>query len=370
MSPEFAEFMKKIFIAATQQNDGKTTASLGLVCNFQRRFKGVGFIKPIGQRYLEEDGLKFDEDSLLLEEVCGIKGGIKDMSPIAVERGFTENYIVRPGAAAISRRIKDAFRRVSKSRDLVIIEGTGHAGVGSVFDHSNAAVAKMLGSKAVIISSGGVGRPIDEIVLNKALFDKEGVKVLGVIINKVLPEKLDKVKALVKKGLERKGIKVLGVLPYEPSLSYPSIEQILEENDFELLCGREFIEVYIRKIIVGTMTPRNIIRYLDDDSLLITSGDREDVIMTALGCVREGEKDKLRISGIILSGGIIPDPSIMELLSRARIPVLLAKTDTYNVASRIHDMTVKIRPRDKHKIQEVVKLIKDHVDMEGILKGM
>ncbi|MDD5525789.1 MAG: AAA family ATPase [Candidatus Omnitrophica bacterium] len=370
MSPEFAEFMKKIFIAATQQNDGKTTASLGLVCNFQRRFKGVGFIKPIGQRYLEEDGLKFDEDSLLLEEVCGIKGGIKDMSPIAVERGFTENYIVRPDAAAISRRIKDAFRRVSKSRDLVIIEGTGHAGVGSVFDHSNAAVAKMLGSKAVIISSGGVGRPIDEIVLNKALFDKEGVKVIGVIINKVLPEKLDKVKALVKKGLERKGIKVLGVLPYEPSLSYPSIEQILEENDFELLCGREFIEVYIRKIIVGTMTPRNIIRYLDDDSLLITSGDREDVIMTALGCVREGEKDKLRISGIILSGGIIPDQSIMELLSRARIPVLLAKTDTYNVASRIHDMTVKIRPRDKHKIQEVVKLIKDHVDMEGILKGM
>jgi len=366
----FGPAMKKIFIAATQQNDGKTTASLGLVCNFQRRFKGVGFIKPIGQRYLEEDGLKFDEDSLLLEEVCGIKGGIKDMSPIAVERGFTENYIVRPDAAAISRRIKDAFRRVSKSRDLVIIEGTGHAGVGSVFDHSNAAVAKMLGSKAVIISSGGVGRPIDEIVLNKALFDKEGVKVIGVIINKVLPEKLDKVKALVKKGLERKGIKVLGVLPYEPLLSYPSIEQILEENDFELLCGREFIEVYIRKIIVGTMTPRNIIRYLDDDSLLITSGDREDVIMTALGCVREGEKDKLRISGIILSGGIIPDQSIMELLSRARIPVLLAKTDTYNVASRIHDMTVKIRPRDKDKIQEVVKLIKDHVDMEGILKGM
>jgi len=362
--------MRKIFIAATQQNDGKTTASLGLVCNFQRRFSCVGFIKPIGQRYLEEDGLKIDEDSLLLEEVCGIKGGIKDMSPIAVEHGFTENYIVKPNGAAISRRIKDAFRRVSRDKDLVIIEGTGHAGVGSVFDHSNAAVARMLGSKAVIISSGGVGRPIDEIILNKALFDKEGVKVIGVIINKVLPEKLDKVKALVKKGLERKGIKVLGVLPYTPLLSYSSIEQILEESDFELLCGREFIEVYIRKIIVGTMTPRNIIRYIEDDSLLITSGDREDVIMTALGCVRDGEKEKLRISGIILSGGIVPDPSIMGLLSKARIPVLLAKMDTYNVASRIHDMTVKIRPCDKHKIEEVVRLIRENVDMEGILKGM
>jgi BioD-like phosphotransacetylase family protein len=85
--------MRRIFIAATQQNDGKTTVSLGLILNFQDRFKKVGFIKPIGQRYLEEEGLKIDEDSLLIEEACGIKCGLKDMSPIAVEKGFTEKYI-------------------------------------------------------------------------------------------------------------------------------------------------------------------------------------------------------------------------------------------------------------------------------------
>ena len=79
---------KKVFIAATMQNDGKTTVSLGLIFNFKERFKNIGFIKPIGQRYLEEDGLKVDEDSVLIEDVCGIKCGIKDMSPIAVEKGF------------------------------------------------------------------------------------------------------------------------------------------------------------------------------------------------------------------------------------------------------------------------------------------
>ena len=362
--------MKKIFIAATKQNDGKTTVSLGLVRNFQGRFKKVAFIKPIGQRYLEEEGLKIDEDSLLIEEVCGIKCGLKDMSPIAVEKGFTERYIARPDQESITRQIKDSFRRVSRGHDLVIIEGTGHAGVGSVFDHSNATVAKLVGSKVIIISSGGIGRPIDEIILNKALFELEGVKVLGVIINKVLPEKFEKINRLVRRGLERKRIDVLGVVPYNPMLSWPTIEQILEETDFTLLCGKEYLERPISQVIVGAMEPCDAIKYIADDTLMITPGDREDMVMTALGCFREGDDKRLKVSGIVLSGGITPDDSVMNLLANAQIPVLLAKSNTYDVATCIHDLTVKIRPRDTVKINTVIKLIKETVDLDNILSRL
>jgi len=362
--------MKKIFIAATKQNDGKTTLSLGLIRNFQNIFKKVGFIKPIGQRYLEEEGLKIDEDSVLIEEVCGIKCGLKDMSPIAVEKGFTENYIVKPNKESITRQIKDSFRRVSKGQNLVIVEGTGHAGVGSVFDHSNATVAKLLGSKAILISSGGVGRPIDEIILNKALFEREGVRLLGVIINKVLPDKFDKINNLVRKGLKRKGVDVLGVVPYNPMLSRPSIEQVLEEENFELLCGKEFLESPVSQVIVGAMEPHDAVKYIAEDSLMITPGDREDMVMTALSCFRESDAQRLKVSGIVLSGGITPEQPIMNLLYKAGVPVLLAKSDTYDVATSIHDLTVKIRPRDKEKIDAVVKLIKDNVDVDKILSRM
>lgn len=362
--------MKRIFIAATKQNDGKTTVSLGLVCNFQNKFKRVGFIKPIGQRYLEEEGQKIDEDSWLIEEVCGIKCGLKDMSPIAVEKGFTEKYIAKPDKKIITRQIEGSFRRVSKKQDLVIIEGTGHAGVGSVFDHSNATVAKLLGSKVIIISSGGIGRPIDEIILNKALFEREGVKVLGVIVNKVLPNKFDKINNLVRKGLERKGVNVLGVIPYNPMLSRPTIEQILEETDFKLLCGKEYLEGPVSQVIVGAMEPHDAIKYITDDSLMITPGDREDMIMTALGCFRDSDEKKLKVCGIILTGGITPDQPIMNLLAKAQIPVLKSESDTYDVATTIHDMTVKIRPCDKGKIDAVVKLIRNNVDIDRILKGM
>jgi len=365
--------MKKIFIAATKQNDGKTTVSLGLIFNFKDRFKKVAFIKPIGQRYLEEEGVKVDEDSVLIKKVivgCQVKGGLKDMSPIAVEKGFTERYIDLPKKQLISRQITESFKRISKSQDLVIIEGTGHAGVGSVFDHSNARVAKLLGSKVIIISSGGIGRPIDEIVLNKALFEKEGVKILGVIINKVLPEKFAKIDRLVRKGLRRKGVNVLGVLPYDPLLSRPSIKQILEEAGFELLLGREASENYVSRFIVGAMEAHEAVKYIVNDSLLITPGDREDIIMAGLELYRETDKTKLRISGLVLTGGIIPEPSIMELLKKSQLPVLLAKTDTYTAASYLHDLTVKIRPKDTEKINTAIKLIKDNVDLDGILRGI
>ena len=364
--------MKRIFIAATKQNDGKTTVSLGLICNFQQQFKKVGFIKPIGQRYLEEDGLKIDEDSILIEEVCriGIKSSLKDMSPIAVEKGFTEKYIARPNKKLITRQINESFRRICRGQELVVIEGTGHAGVGSVFDHSNATVAKLLGSKVIIVSSGGVGRPIDELILNKALFDKEGVKVLGVIINKVLPEKFDKINELVRKGLKRKGIDVLGVIPFNHALSYPTVKQILEETNFQLLFGKAFLENYIFKVIVGAMRPINALRYMVDDSLLITPGDSDDMIKAALACYRETDRARLKLSGIVISGGILPEKEIMDLLTAANIPVLAASEDTYTVSSVIHDLTVKIRPENTAKINMAVKLIKDYVDTDKILKGI
>ncbi len=362
--------MKKIFIAATKQNDGKTTVSLGLIFNFRERYERMAFIKPIGQRYLEEDGLKIDEDSLLVEEVCGIRCGLKDMSPIAVERGFTEEYILHPSPRLLSGRIQRSFKRVCEDKDFVVIEGTGHAGVGSVFDHSNATVARLLGSKVIIISSGGIGRPIDEVVLNKALFEKAGVEVLGVIVNKVLPEKIDKIRPLVERGLKRNGLRLLGVIPYTPVLSYATSRQIVEETDFSVLCGRAYLENTIARVIVGAMEPHDAIKYIVKDSLLITPGDREDIIMAALSCWQKKGGRKLKVSGIILTGGIVPARSIVHLLEDMNIPVLLARDDTYNVVAAVHDLTVKIRPQDKVKIQTVVKLVRDNVDLNGILKGL
>jgi BioD-like phosphotransacetylase family protein len=189
-------------------------------------------------------------------------------------------------------------------------------------------------------------------------------------VNKVLPNKFEKISRLVRKGLMRKGIEVLGIIPYTPMLSDPTIEQILEETDFELLCGKDYLENSVSHVMVGAMEPHNAIKSIVDDTLLITPGDREDLIIATLGRRRENDENKLKVSGIILSCGIIPDNSIMALLNQAKVPVLSAKFDTYTVTSAVHDLTVKIRPQDTTKIKTVIKLIKDNVDLNKILKGI
>ncbi|HOX54004.1 MAG TPA: AAA family ATPase [Candidatus Omnitrophota bacterium] len=366
---------KKIFIAATMQNDGKTTVSLGLIFALREKFKKIGFIKPIGQRYLEEEGAKIDEDSVLIErvcEICDVRCALKDMSPVAVERGFTEKYIDSPNKSDITEHILESYEHISKGRDLMIIEGTGHAGVGSVFDHSNATVAKLLDSKVILISSGGVGRPIDEIMLNKALFEKEGVELLGVIVNKVLPEKYDKISNYVRKGLTQKGIRVLGVVPFYPMLNAPSISQILEETDFELISGGANVNNRVSSILVGAMEPQNALNYFKDECLIITAGDREDMLTTTLSQHYAKLKGKggASISGIILTGGIRPYQEIMDTIAKSGIPLILSKEDTYHTTYEVHDLTVKIRPQDKEKIEKIKEVVKSFVEIEKILENI
>lgn len=360
---------KRIFIAATKQNDGKTTISLGLIKAFKKRFNRVGFIKPVGQRYVFEHGCKVDEDSVLIEKVCGMRCSIKDMSPVAIDKGFTENYIKRGDHRKLVNSIISSFERIAKRKDLVIIEGTGHAGVGSIFDLSNARVANLLDAKVILVTAGGIGKPMDEIELNMALFEKEGVDVIGVIINKVLASKYKKVKDILKLGLKRKGIDVLGVIPYTPNLSDPTIQNIIEETNLKLISKKVGISNVVRNIFIGAMRPCDALDYIETDSLLITPGDREDMIKTVLMAhLLEKQKRKILISGIILTGGIVPNEKIMRLIKSADIPVLLSTEHTYKTASEIYNLVVKIGPQDKGKTRMAESLVKDYVDVDKILE--
>src|SRR5689334_11762185 len=241
----------RVFIAATRQNDGKTTTSLGLLSALQRIHGRIGYIKPVGQRFVEIEEQKIDEDTVLMDRVYRLNCPLVDMSPIAVEPDFTRKYLQSSRNDALVKRIENAFDRVAWEKDFVLVEGSGHAGVGSVFDLSNAQVAKVLKAKVVIVSQGGIGKPIDEVSLNQALFDKEGVEIIGVILNKVLPDKVDYISEFAKRGLKRKGLQLLGVVPHQQILSSPTMELIRDELRAEVLNSSAQISNLVEDVVVG-----------------------------------------------------------------------------------------------------------------------
>ena len=357
----------RIFVAATQQNDGKTTTSLGLFSALQKRIGRIGYIKPVGQRFVEIEGKRIDEDSVLIDETYRVQTPLEAMSPIAVEPDFTRRYIEHQNNEFLIQRIQNSFDRAAWEKEFVIVEGTGHAGVGSVFDLSNARVAKLLHSKVVLVTTGGIGKPIDEVALNKALFDKEGVELVGVILNKVLPARIEYIADFARRGFERLGIDLLGVVPEEPILANATLGQVSKTIRGTFINAKNKSRRRVRKVVIGAMNSSHAMEYFRPGTLIITPGDREDVILAALSSSTLGEHDGGAVAGLVLSGDLTPSQPVLDLLQHSEVPTITSPLDSYSVASSIHSMTVKTLPGDVEKIDLIQSLIERHVEIDRLL---
>jgi len=361
---------KKVFVAATRQNDGKTMVSLGLFQAFKKRYDRVGYMKPVGQQYRLVEGQKIDKDAVLFGNVYQLHDRRMDMSPIAVSRGFTESFIDQPDTHWIGDQIDDALRRLQADKSLILFEGTGHAGVGSVFDMSNADVAQRVGAKVVLVAPGGIGKCIDEIMLNKACFDMRGVSLAGVIINKVEPDKYDKISEYVHRGLSRHGIPVLGVIPFVKLLIRPTVAELYEEFGAELLSGHANLNQSVGHFVIGDMRPHDALDYFRGDTLLICPANREELVMTALCSSILDPDGSHDVAAIVFTSGIRPHEKMMDLIRSSRIPMMMVQEDSFSVATKINRMLFKIHAEESQKIEKIQSLIEDHVDVDRLCQQL
>ncbi len=355
----------RIFIAATRQNDGKTTSSLGLCALLQKKYPRVGFIKPVGQRFVEIAKQKIDEDIVLMDRVYHLNCPLGSMSAITVEPNFTRDFLASEKQTDLADQIIKAFDRVAWEKDFVVCEGTGHAGVGSVFDLSNARVAKILKSKVILVTQGGIGKPIDEVALNQALFEKEGVEIIGVILNKVLEEKMDRVREFAGKGLKRRGLKLLGVIPHQAMLESPTMDLILEETSADILNDSGGMHRRVETIVVAAMEVNHAMTYFREGALIITPSDREDIIRAQAS--RLGESGIHQLAGMVLTGKFDLSSESLRIIREMPFPVLHSRENSYEIASKVHDLVVKTKPGDTEKINLIRDLYAEHLDIDEIL---
>ncbi|HEU0265305.1 MAG TPA: dethiobiotin synthase, partial [Geobacterales bacterium] len=147
---------RKIFIAATGQNTGKTTISVSLMHLALKRYPRVGFIKPIGPKCVEFSGLTMDKDAALMAMIHGLEQDARFMSPVVLGRGSTKKFLDGDIAATWPvEKIRDACAELEKKNDFLIIEGAGHGGVGSVIGLNNARVARLVDAPVVMVAGGG-----------------------------------------------------------------------------------------------------------------------------------------------------------------------------------------------------------------------
>jgi BioD-like phosphotransacetylase family protein len=225
----------------------------------------------------------------------------------------------------------------------------------------------MLGAPAVIVSEGGVGRPIDEIVLNAALFERHGVHVAGAIVNKVDLDAKPGLARTLERGLARHGIPLLGVLPYRPLLSNPTLAMVLDVVQGETIAPAPDLDQVIGGVAIGAMEPEHMLQRIGPRSLVIVPGDRTDVIRAIVGVYDDGDTDVAGALGLVLTGGYRPEPDVVAAMRRARLFATLVQEDTYVVASAMHDLLVKTHASDAGKIAEIKALVWEYLFIDRVL---
>lgn len=353
---------KAVFIAATGQNVGKTTLCLGILSGLKKRFNSVGFIKPVGQQHVQvQSGLNVDKDVVLFKEHFDLKSPYQAMSPVLCPKGFTKDFLDKKVTTDLSQTIRSNFQHIQKQHEYVLVEGTGHTGVGSIFNMSNAKVACELGLDVVLIGNGGLGSAFDELVLNIELCHLYGVHVRGVILNRVVNEKRNMIQTYFPKALAKYNIPLIGLVPYLPYLSLPVV------SDFEVCFGvplltgashryRHFDDI---KLVAGSL--ESYLQEMRPKQLVITPACRHDIIFAL---IEQEMKSKNFGGGLLLTGQTPPEKDIIDKLQKSDIPTLYAPLCSFDAMKIITSYTGKICKEDTAKVKKAIDLVEPHIDFD------
>jgi BioD-like phosphotransacetylase family protein len=354
----------------TQRNVGKTTLAIGLLHSLRGMGLRVGYTKPLGQRIASEHGHVLHDDARIVASVLGEKEDDQPDMAVPLPSGRVEKEVFDLHTDELLGKVKDAFSILRRDHDVVIVEAMGHVAMGSCLGLSAADVCRALDAKALLVSGGGIGRAIDDISLCSTFVTSRGGDFLGVVVNKVYPEKFTRIKEATKRGLENLGIESYGTVPYEEELTFPTMEQVHAVIGGEVVAGSGNMQGHVKSTIVAAMESAHMVRYLTHSTLIFTPGDRTDNILAALSAQVLGSDSAPALAGIVLTGGFRPDGTVMRLVSDSNVPVIMVKDDTYTAASKFRQTVFKITPNDHEKIDMAVCMVADYVNVDRIVEAL
>ena len=364
---------KSIFFGATGQNVGKTTTCLGAISGLQKIFSKVGFIKPVGQQHVKVGiNLSVDKDALLFKKRFNLTSSWKNMSPVIIPSGFTKDFLDhKHDEKSMVNSILNSYHTLERENDCIVVEGTGHIGVGSILNLNNARVAHLLGLDMIIICSGGLGSANDELALNLALCEKYGVRVKGVILNKVLDEKKSMIEEYFPKALAKWNIPLIGCIPFNPFLNTPCMEDFQNLFKTQLISGQSYHYRHFTNVRLVAGSLESYWHEIRAKELVITPASREDIVLAYLNKAQEEKNRNNDLEGgLILTGQKPPSRSLLNTVEKSDVPAMYAPFCSYDVMKSITSHIAKIRMEDTEKVEKAISLVESSLDFDKLCDVM
>ena len=354
---------KAIYIATSEENSGKSIITLGLMSMLIGKTAKVGYFRPIVEDF-EEGKL----DNHIETVINHFRLDISFEDAYAITKGQLIKKKNKGKIGEVIDLIIEKYKRLEERFDFVLVEGTSFTGEGTVIEMGmNVLIAKNLGIPTIIVGTEAEKTQeelVDSLYLAYDSFKVKEVEVLAVIANKVKPENMESVTASLKKSLPEEVL--VNTIPIISSLNNPTIQEIVKELNARVLFGASFLNNQIGSFSVGAMQLRNYLLNLKENGLVITPGDRADII---LGALQANESVNYpAISGIVLTGNILPEESILKLIEGLSnvVPIIAVEEGTYLITNKIGSIKPKIYANNKEKILTSINTFENYVDLDNL----
>ncbi|MEO6893486.1 MAG: phosphate acetyltransferase, partial [Ginsengibacter sp.] len=354
---------KAIYIASSESGSGKSVVTLGLMNILLGTIRKIAYFKPV----IRDNDNKRDITIETMIDHFELETDYNDCY------AFTYSELLKLRSEGNHSLVIDTiiskYKKLEDSHDFVMVDGMDFEGEGASFEFSsNVEIAKNLSIPLILVTKGS-GYSSAEITRNvlstmQILREKE-VPLLAVIANKLDPSKMEELRGLFAQGLSKRVL--TSIIPFAKELSSPTMKEIAEGVNGKVLFGQNYLSNPVDHFIVGAMQLQNCLTHIDENTLIVTPGDRGDIILAMIQA--NLSKNYPKVAGLVFSGGLAPDEPIIKLLEglETLVPMVQVQTGTFETVNKVASVKSRIYPENKLKIDFAIANFEKNTDTVALV---
>ncbi|MAD96023.1 MAG: phosphate acetyltransferase [Flavobacteriaceae bacterium] len=360
--------MKKgIYISTIEPYSGKSLVSLGILRMMLSKSSKVGYYRPVINKNDE-----LEEDNHIKTAIHFFKLDTTYKDCYSYTQSEIIELISEGKEGEIIQTIINHYKRLEKNYDYILVEGSDFSSQASIAELDiNALIAKNLNLPVMVVASGrdkSVKDLINGMQIAHQSYATKEVDVIGLIANKVNKEELESIREELKDSIPSETL--IDVIPKIDFLANPTLKEVVQQLNADVLFGEQFLDNTVSSFSTGAMQLRNYLTRIDNNSLVITPGDRADIILGALQA--HASKNYPNISGIVLTGGLIPEDAILRLIEglQSSIPIISVKEGTFKTSNNVGAIQSEVDYKHEKKILLSLDTFDTYVNSEELSKRL
>lgn len=351
--------MISLYVGSTSGYSGKSLVSMGLGYKFKKDGLRVGYFKPVGILPVKLGDVLTDNDAWRIYRALDLKDSISKICPVVLTQELAVKGYLKDVKGLLEKIVK-SYQQLAEDKDVMIAGGYGSIYTGAVLGIQGLKVIKRLKARVVVVVKYEGDYIVDYILqAKKDLNDK----FIGVILNKVSKEYMQGINDYIVPFLKRKGIDIIGIIPHDSIVGSITVEEVSDMLGGKVLCCHNRLSNLVERFLIGAMQVDKAIDYFKRtrNNAVIVGGDRADIQLSAIESGTEC---------LILTGELYPSEIIISRAEQKDIPILVVRDDTYSVAKKLEKLSVRLRLRDKAKVDRGMNLVMENVDFPLLYKKL